>query len=118
MKQRCNNHNHKKYRLYGGRGIGYVYEWEQFPEFEKWAYANGYREYLTIDRRNGNLGYSPENCKWSTYKEQANNCRANHLYTIEGETLNIQQWAEKWGVSRFTARNRIYRMEAKDGIPA
>lgn len=113
MKQRCNNRNHKKYHLYGGRGIGHTYEWEQFPEFERWAYENGYREYLTLDRRNNNLGYFPENCRWATYKEQANNARSNHLFTIGHETHTISEWAEIWGVPRTTARNRICRAEAK-----
>lgn len=113
MKQRCTNPNCKKYALYGGRGIGYAYEWEQFPVFEKWAYDNGYREYLTLDRINPNLGYIPENCRWATYKQQANNTRANHLFTVGGETHTISEWAEIWGTPRSTARNRILKMERK-----
>lgn len=112
MKQRCSNPNHRKFALYGGREIGFAYEWERFPEFEKWAYSNGYREYLTLDRKNPNLGYFPENCRWATYKEQANNLRTNHLFTLDGKTHTISEWAEIWKVPRSTARNRIYRMEA------
>jgi len=113
MKQRCNNPNNKKHHLYGGRRIGYVYEWERFPDFEKWAYENGYREYLTLDRKNPNLGYSSENCRWATYKEQANNMRSNHLFTFDDQTHTISEWAGIWEVPRSTARNRIYRLEAK-----
>lgn len=113
MKQRCNNPNCQKFALYGGRGIGYAAEWERFEAFEQWAYENGYREYLTLDRRNPEMGYFPENCRWATYKEQANNTRRNHLYTLCGETHDITEWAEKWGIPRSTARNRIYKMEAQ-----
>ena len=118
MKQRCRNPNCKKYLLYGGRGIRYAHEWEQFPVFEAWAYANGYREYLTLDRINVNLGYTPDNCRWATSKEQANNTRANHLFTVGGETHTISEWAEIWKLPRSTARNRIYRMERNgDALP-
>ena len=113
MKQRCNNPNCPKYALYGGRGIGYAAEWERFSPFEAWAYANGYREYLTLDRKNPELGYFPANCRWATYKEQANNTRVNHLFTVGGETHNIAEWAEIWKCPRSTARNKIYRMEAQ-----
>lgn len=69
MKQRCNNSNCPNYALYGARGIGYATEWERYEVFECWAYANGYREYLTLDCKNSQLGYSPENCRWTTYKQ-------------------------------------------------
>ena len=113
MKQRCTNPNCPKYALYGGRGITYDPEWDRFPPFEKWAYNHGYREYLTLDRKNPMLGYGPDNCRWATYKEQGNNKRTNHEATIDGETHDITEWAEIWGLPRSTARNKIYRMEAK-----
>jgi Fic family protein len=36
-----------------------------------------------------------------------------HLFTLDGETHSIQEWAEIWGVPRSTARNRIYTLESK-----
>ena len=116
MKQQCNNPKCNKYVLYGSRNIGYAFEWEDFKAFERWAYANGYREYLTLDRLNPLLGYFPNNCRWATYKQQANNKRTNHLFTVNGETHTISEWAEIWKMPRSTVRNRIYRLESKGAV--
>lgn len=79
MKQRCYNPNCCGYKYWGGRGITICQEWAENAEiFIKWCFANGYKEEgprLTIDRKNNNLGYSPENCKIASYSEQISNRR-------------------------------------------
>lgn len=101
MKQRCYNPKQPSYKNYGGRGITICEEWlNDYSSFKKWSLKNGYSEQMTIDRIDNNKGYSPDNCRWTTRKEQNNNTRRCVLITYNGETHNITQWSEKTGIPR------------------
>ena len=98
MKGRCNNPNCKAYKNYGGRGITVSPEWQEYATFKKWALNNGYAEGLTIERVDVNKGYSPENCKWATRKEQLRNTRRNIYITYNNETMCAKDWSNKFGI--------------------
>ena len=57
MKSRCNNPHNLSYANYGNRGIKVCDEWQNdFEVFEYWAYKNGYKDNLTLDRINNGKG--------------------------------------------------------------
>ena len=78
MKNRCNNFNNIGYPYYGGRGIKVCIEWNDFRNFYK---DMGERpEGMTLDRYPNNDGdYEPNNCRWATPAEQAQNKRNTKL---------------------------------------
>lgn len=73
---------------------------------------NGYSEDLTIDRKDNDLGYYPENCRWVGYEIQANNRRGNKVEEFEGELLTQSQIAKRIGISKELLHYRKVR-----GIP-
>ena len=107
MIARCEYEKHPYFADYGGRGITVCVEWHNYVTFRDWAKSNGYSEQLTIDRIDNEKGYAPDNCKWSTMKEQQNNKRNNHYLTWNGETRNITGWSEITGIKKTTIRERI-----------
>lgn len=111
MKRRCNNKNFKQYKDYGGRGIKVCDRWNIFAYFfiDMWSsYLIHIKKYgmrdTTLDRINSNKGYSKENCKWSTRKEQQYN-RTNTI-KIKGKTL--EYWSKKLNVSRKVLYRRYW----------
>ena len=108
MRQRCNSQTDQKYSYYGGRGICVCREWDaDYSAFKEWALANGYSEKLTLDRKDNDGDYCPENCRWATRKQQANNRRTNHLLTFGDKTLTLSEWGSVTGIGSGTILRRI-----------
>lgn len=108
MNARCYNKNHKNYIDYGGRGITICDEWrDDFRKFYDWSIRHGYSEGLTIDRKNVDGSYCPDNCCWVTRAAQANNRRNNIKITYNGETHSLKQWAMRLNIKYSTLYYRI-----------
>lgn len=100
MHRRCYGENTKAYKHYGGRGITICEEWKEYEKFREWAVSCGYNDSLTIDRIDVNRNYCPENCRWATAKQQANNRRSNHNIEYMGEIHTVSEWADIFGVKQ------------------
>lgn len=110
MKNRCNNPKCQYYHVYGARGIKVCDEWaNDFKVFYDWAIAKGWKKGLHIDRIDSNKGYSPDNCRFVTPKENMNNRRSNITIGICGEFKTLTQWCEALGIERKLAYSRFNR---------
>lgn len=115
MKARCYNKNNPGYQYYGGRGIVVCEEWKNdFMCFYNWAMENGYDEtaprgQYTIERKDYDGPYSPENCCWATIQEQERNKRNTLRVKADGEEMLLVDLAEREGVKYSTARKRVIR---------
>lgn len=109
MKNRCFNPGTDRYCDYGGRGITVCDRWAN--SFENFLSDMGDRPTgkHTIERKDTNGNYEPNNCVWATRSEQANNKRNNRQITIDGVTKTLAQWAEVSGVTESGIRGRLKR---------
>lgn len=106
IKARCERETSSAFPDYGGRGILLCERWQEFANFfsdmgEQPSSAH------SIERKDNNGGYSPENCVWATKTEQGRNKRNNVLLTVDGETHPISTWAERYGLKYQTLHMRI-----------
>lgn len=100
MKQRTLNPKCRAYGNYGGRGIGICDEWLEFEPFCEWSLENGWKKGLDLDRIDNDKGYSPENCRWTTRRNNVNNRRKTVLITVRNERRSLTEWAETIGCDR------------------
>lgn len=108
MKDRCLNPNNTHYAEYGGRGITVCQRW--LSSFEDFIADMGPRPPgMTIERKNNDGNYEPDNCKWATRKEQQRNRRACCMRDGFGKRLCISAWAEELGMPRASLVNRLRR---------
>lgn len=110
MKERCNNPNSENYKWYDGRGIRVCEEWNNnFYSFYTWAINNGWKKGLELDRQDNMKDYCPENCKWVTHKQQCRNRRSNVRIEINGISLLMCEWEERFNLRKKSLTKMKYR---------
>ena len=129
MRQRCYNPSNPNFRIYGYRGISICDEWrDDVFAFREWALENGYSDELSIDRIDPNKGYSPDNCRWATIKEQNSHLQPPGTHTpkneikrkprrtwvIDGVEKSIIEWCNEYGI---TVQAALYRVNTKGMTP-
>lgn len=109
MRDRCLKPSVESYPHYGGRGIRTCQSWEE-------SFENFYRDMgpkpspqHSIDRRDNDGDYTPENCRWADPETQANNRSVNRYYELDGEKLTLAQISRKYGVNYNTLKSRVDR---------
>lgn len=107
MLQRCVNKNHVKYSQYGARGIKVCERWSDFVNFL--ADMGERPKGKTIDRIDNSKGYEPNNCRWSTPKQQQNNRKCTKNITLFGETRTLTEWSLHLGIPSSTIIYRVKR---------
>lgn len=98
MLGRCLNEKTSSYHRYGGAGITVCEEWLKFDNFYCDMGAT-YGENLSLDRINGKLGYSKNNCRWATRVEQARNKDKCIKIEYQGETRTAVEWEDLLGLT-------------------
>jgi len=115
MISRCYDVNDISYKNYGQRGITVCEDWKNsFKSYYDWIMANGYEEYLTLDRIDNDGDYEPNNCRWVTVKEQSNNRRSNVWITINDITKTQTEWSRQTGISAKTINYRYFVLNIRD----
>lgn len=114
MRKRCRE-NYHEHQYYFDKGIKVCKEWDNlkdgFINFYNWAMKNGYKENLTIDRKDSCGDYCPENCRWADKIQQANNKSNNHKLTFNGKTYGINEWSRIIGIPRECIKDRVLKLK-------
>lgn len=116
MKGRCLSPTHTSYPWYGAKGIKLSPRWMRFENFREDMYA----EYLahvqefgekdtTIERINSRGGYSKENCRWATRREQYRNTSKLKMLTFNGKTQCLTDWANELGINVDALGTRLLK---------
>ena len=115
IRSRCNSPTCKAFPEYGGRGLKVDPRWDSFEVFL--SDMGDCPEGMSLDRVDNSMGYYPDNCRWATPKQQANNRRNNVLITYDGVTKTMAQWAETYGIKKTTLHRRIsYGWSIEDAL--
>ena len=115
MLSRCSNPDNQDYAGYGGRGIKVCDRWLNGD-----GVSHGYFLFVkdmgprpssahSLDRRDNDLGYSPENCRWASAKQQARNRRSNRKIVVNGEAMALSEYCDRYHLNFVLMNQRMCR---------
>lgn len=107
MVRRCRDKRCKGYKIYGARGIKVCDRWAD--EFSNFISDMGRRpsSKMTIERKDNDGDYCPDNCTWATRLAQGRNTRKNRLITYKEKTKCLSEWAQIFGMKSGTLNRRL-----------
>ncbi len=107
MKQRCYYPQTLDFERWGGRGITVCDRWKN--SFEAFLDDMGSKPAprYSVERRDNDGHYEPNNCYWASPKEQARNTRRNRHITFDNQTMNVAEWADTTGLPSQVIRDRL-----------
>lgn len=115
IKERCLNPNSPRFETYGAKGITICEEWKEFVNFKDWAFDNGYKDDLTIDRIDNSKGYYPENCRWADKTTQTRNRGiAIKIKMNDGTFLYTKEFAELKNITEGALNQRIQKVKKEN----
>ena len=109
MRKRCYLESAPNYDLYGGRGIKVCDRWRESFEAFYADMGDPPSDQHSLDRRETDGDYTPDNCRWATSEEQQNNRRNNVFLEYDGQRLTVAQWGRKLGLHKNTILQRLAR---------
>jgi hypothetical protein len=116
MKDRCYNPRIQSYPHYGGRGIKVCDRWlESFSNFYSDLGPKPSPEH-SLDRIDVDGDYCPENCRWASPTEQANNKRHNVYVSYQGKRMTIMQASRLCGIRYVTLYQRFSKGVRGDAL--
>lgn len=106
---RCYTPSATGYKHYGGRGITVCDRWLNSFELFLLDMGNKPSPEMSVDRIDSNRGYYPDNCRWATRFTQANNRRFTKVYSHDGESKTLSEWAQCSDIAYHTLKCRLKR---------
>jgi hypothetical protein len=105
MIRRCTDEKRPGFKNYGGRGIKVCDRW---MDFEHFLSDMGFPpDGMMIERKDNDGHYSPFNCVWASRLAQNRNRRNVQIFTYNGESLCIAEWAERFGMKKGCLHRRL-----------
>lgn len=110
MIMRCEDPENPSWPWYGGKGIKVCEQWRHsFSTFlrDMGAKLEGH----SIERKDFNADYTPDNCRWIPTAEQHYNTRASRRLTALGKTMCVAEWAKSLGIRSSLIHDRIGKLK-------